>query len=108
LLDVVPVICFLSILLVRFARALESRRPHGASRNPFAGVELDRGRHSTAVRVRHWYFTLNRVSARQRPSYQDLLDSDLPAVSIIIRCERRARRTAIFDALIDRTTLMTC
>jgi cellulose synthase/poly-beta-1,6-N-acetylglucosamine synthase-like glycosyltransferase len=51
--------------------------------------------------VRHWYFTLNRVSARQRPSYQDLLDSDLPAVSIIIPMRNEGRvATAIFDALI--------
>ena len=47
--------------------------------------------------VRHWYFTLNRVSARQRPSYQDLLDSDLPAgLDHHPDAERRSRRNRNF------------
>ena len=51
--------------------------------------------------IRHWYFTLNRVAARQRPSYQDLLDSDLPPVTIIVPMRNEDRvATTIFDALI--------
>ena len=30
---------------------------------------------------RHWRFTWNRISARQRPYYQDMIDSELPPVS---------------------------
>lgn len=51
--------------------------------------------------IRHWYFTWNRLSARQRPSYQDLLDSDLPRVSIIVPMHNEALvAAAMFDALI--------
>jgi cellulose synthase/poly-beta-1,6-N-acetylglucosamine synthase-like glycosyltransferase len=51
--------------------------------------------------IRHWYFTLNRLTGRQRPSYQDLLDSDLPAVTIIVPMRNEGRvATGILDALI--------
>jgi cellulose synthase/poly-beta-1,6-N-acetylglucosamine synthase-like glycosyltransferase len=51
--------------------------------------------------MRHWYFTWNRLTARQRPSYQDLLDSDLPGVSIIVPMHDEALvATAMFEALV--------
>jgi cellulose synthase/poly-beta-1,6-N-acetylglucosamine synthase-like glycosyltransferase len=51
--------------------------------------------------IRHWYFTYNRIAGRQRPTYQDLLDSDLPPVSIIVPMRNEERvATEIFDALI--------
>jgi cellulose synthase/poly-beta-1,6-N-acetylglucosamine synthase-like glycosyltransferase len=51
--------------------------------------------------TRHWIFTWNRLFARQRPSYQDLLDSDLPKVSIIVPMHDEALvAAALFDALI--------
>jgi cellulose synthase/poly-beta-1,6-N-acetylglucosamine synthase-like glycosyltransferase len=51
--------------------------------------------------IRHWLFTLNRVAARQRPSYQDLLDSDLPPVTIIVPMRNEDRvAIGIFEALI--------
>jgi cellulose synthase/poly-beta-1,6-N-acetylglucosamine synthase-like glycosyltransferase len=34
--------------------------------------------------MRHWRFTWNRISSRQRPYYQDMIDSELPPVSIIV------------------------
>jgi cellulose synthase/poly-beta-1,6-N-acetylglucosamine synthase-like glycosyltransferase len=39
---------------------------------------------------RHWRFTWNRLSARQRPYYQDLLDSELPRVSVIVPMHNEA------------------
>lgn len=51
--------------------------------------------------IRHWTFTWNRLSARQRPSYQDLLDSDLPPVSIIVPMHNEDLvAAAMFDALV--------
>jgi cellulose synthase/poly-beta-1,6-N-acetylglucosamine synthase-like glycosyltransferase len=34
--------------------------------------------------IRHFIFTVNRVSAEQRLFYQDIIDSDLPSVSVLI------------------------
>jgi cellulose synthase/poly-beta-1,6-N-acetylglucosamine synthase-like glycosyltransferase len=54
-----------------------------------------------AYAIRHWRFTWNRLSARQRPSYGDLLDSDLPAVSIIVPMhDEDLVAAAMFDALV--------
>lgn len=51
--------------------------------------------------IRHWYFTWNRISGRQRPSYQDLLDSDLPAVTIVVPMHNEALvAAAMLDALV--------
>ncbi len=50
---------------------------------------------------RHWRFTWNRLSARQRPYFQDLLDSELPAVSIIAPMHNEAAvARKLLDALI--------
>jgi cellulose synthase/poly-beta-1,6-N-acetylglucosamine synthase-like glycosyltransferase len=40
--------------------------------------------------TRHWHFTWNRLSARQRPYYQDLLDSELPRVTVIVPMHNEA------------------
>lgn len=51
---------------------------------------------------RHWSFTWNRISARQRPYYQDLLDSELPPVTIIVPMHNEAQvAKKLLDALID-------
>jgi cellulose synthase/poly-beta-1,6-N-acetylglucosamine synthase-like glycosyltransferase len=51
---------------------------------------------------RHWSFTWNRISARQRPYYQDLIDSELPPVSIIVPMHNEgAVARKILDALVD-------
>ncbi|MGA3035867.1 MAG: glycosyltransferase family 2 protein [Vulcanimicrobiaceae bacterium] len=51
--------------------------------------------------IRHWIFTLNRLTGWQRPYYQDLLDSDLPPVSIIVPMRNEDTvAAAIFDALV--------
>jgi cellulose synthase/poly-beta-1,6-N-acetylglucosamine synthase-like glycosyltransferase len=50
---------------------------------------------------RHWRFTWNRISARQRPYYQDLLDSELPPVTIIVPMHNEAQvAKKLFEALI--------
>jgi cellulose synthase/poly-beta-1,6-N-acetylglucosamine synthase-like glycosyltransferase len=50
---------------------------------------------------RHWRFTWNRISARQRPYYQDLIDSELPPVSIIVPMHNEATvARKVLDALI--------
>jgi cellulose synthase/poly-beta-1,6-N-acetylglucosamine synthase-like glycosyltransferase len=40
--------------------------------------------------LRHWRFTWNRISARQRPYYQDMIDSELPRVTIIVPMHNEA------------------
>jgi cellulose synthase/poly-beta-1,6-N-acetylglucosamine synthase-like glycosyltransferase len=51
---------------------------------------------------RHWRFTWNRISARQRPYYQDLLDSELPPVTIIVPMHNEASvAKKLLEALID-------
>ncbi len=51
--------------------------------------------------IRHWYFTWNRLSGWQRPYYQDLLDSELPAVSIIVPMRNEDTvAAAMFEALV--------
>jgi len=51
--------------------------------------------------IRHWLFTWNRLSGKQRPSYQDLLDSDLPHVSIIVPMHNEDLvAEAMFEALV--------
>ena len=50
---------------------------------------------------RHWRFTWNRISARQRPYYQDLIDSDLPPVSVIVPMHNEATvARKVLEALI--------
>ncbi len=34
--------------------------------------------------VRHWVLTLNRVAQRQRPYYQDMVDSEYPPLTVLI------------------------
>lgn len=34
--------------------------------------------------IRHFLFTLNRAFGEQRLGYQDIIDSDLPSVSVLI------------------------
>lgn len=51
--------------------------------------------------VRHWRFTWNRLSARQRPYYQDLIDSELPPVSIVVPMHNEASvALKVLDALL--------
>jgi len=51
--------------------------------------------------IRHWYFTLNRLMGRQRPYYQDLLDSDLPPITVIVPMRNEASVVAaVLDALV--------
>ncbi len=51
--------------------------------------------------IRHWVFTLNRLTGWQRPYYQDLLDSDLPPISIIVPMRNEDTvAAAVLDALI--------
>jgi cellulose synthase/poly-beta-1,6-N-acetylglucosamine synthase-like glycosyltransferase len=51
--------------------------------------------------IRHWIFTLNRLTGWQRPYYQDLLDSDLPPVSIIVPMRNEDTvAAAVLDALV--------
>ena len=51
---------------------------------------------------RHWRFTWNRISARQRPYYQDLIDSELPPVSVIVPMHNEAGvARKVLEALID-------
>jgi cellulose synthase/poly-beta-1,6-N-acetylglucosamine synthase-like glycosyltransferase len=38
----------------------------------------------TVYAFRHWRFTWNRVSARQRPYFQDLMEGDLPPLTILV------------------------
>jgi cellulose synthase/poly-beta-1,6-N-acetylglucosamine synthase-like glycosyltransferase len=50
---------------------------------------------------RHWRFTWNRLSAHQRPYYQDLLDSELPRVTVIVPMHNEAAvAKKLLDALI--------
>jgi cellulose synthase/poly-beta-1,6-N-acetylglucosamine synthase-like glycosyltransferase len=37
-----------------------------------------------AYAVRHWIFSISRMTAPQRPYYQDLFDGDLPAVTVLV------------------------
>ena len=51
---------------------------------------------------RHWRFTWNRLSARQRPYYQDLIDSELQPVSIIVPMHNEASvAKKLLDALVQ-------
>ena len=51
---------------------------------------------------RHWRFTWNRISARQRPYYQDLIDSELPPVSVIVPMHNEATvARKVLEALIN-------
>jgi cellulose synthase/poly-beta-1,6-N-acetylglucosamine synthase-like glycosyltransferase len=51
--------------------------------------------------LRHWRFTWNRISGHQRPYYQDLLDSELPPVSIILPMHNEAAvARRVLDALV--------
>lgn len=52
--------------------------------------------------IRHWTFTWNRISAKQRPYYQDLLDSDLPRVSVLVPMHNEGSvAQKVLDALLD-------
>jgi len=37
-----------------------------------------------AYAIRHWVLTLNRLLGRQRAYYQDLLDDDIPGVTVLV------------------------
>jgi cellulose synthase/poly-beta-1,6-N-acetylglucosamine synthase-like glycosyltransferase len=51
--------------------------------------------------LRHWGFTWNRLAMRQRPYYQDLLDEDLPGVTIVVPMHNEQTVVqAVLDALI--------
>ncbi|MGC8851980.1 MAG: glycosyltransferase [Hydrogenobacter sp.] len=52
--------------------------------------------------IRHYYFTLNRALGKQRLYYQDVLDEDLPTVSVLVPMhneEKVARH--ILDLLVE-------
>ncbi len=51
--------------------------------------------------ARHWSFTWNRVSTHQRPYYQDLIDSELPPVSVLAPMHNEANVAAnLLEALV--------
>ena len=51
--------------------------------------------------LRHWYFTMNRLWAPQRPYYRDLFDSDLPSITVVVPMHNEASvATAVIDALL--------
>lgn len=51
--------------------------------------------------VRHWGFTWNRLAMRQRPYYQDLIDEDLPGVTVVVPMhDEQTVASAVLDALI--------
>ncbi|MDW8158852.1 MAG: glycosyltransferase family 2 protein [Bacteroidia bacterium] len=54
--------------------------------------------------VRHYYFTLNRVFGRQRIAYNDIWDSDLPSVSVLIPMHNEEKVAKyVLEALIAST-----
>ena len=51
--------------------------------------------------LRHWYFTMNRLWASQRPYYQDLYDSELPSITVVVPMHNEERvATGVIDALL--------
>jgi cellulose synthase/poly-beta-1,6-N-acetylglucosamine synthase-like glycosyltransferase len=54
--------------------------------------------------VRHWYFTMNRLWAPQRPYYQDLYDTELPHITVVVPMHNEAAvATGVIDALLNST-----
>ena len=55
--------------------------------------------------LRHWYFTLNRLwSPPGAPVYQDLYDSELPHITVVVPMHNEAAvATGVIDALLDST-----
>jgi cellulose synthase/poly-beta-1,6-N-acetylglucosamine synthase-like glycosyltransferase len=52
--------------------------------------------------VRHFIFTLNRFIGKQRIYYQDIVDSELPSISVLIPMHNEERVAAsILDLLIE-------
>jgi cellulose synthase/poly-beta-1,6-N-acetylglucosamine synthase-like glycosyltransferase len=52
--------------------------------------------------LRHWLISIRRLVGSQRPYYQDLLDSDLPSVSVVIPMHNEeAVADQILNALLD-------
>ena len=103
LLDAIPIICFFT-LLPRPSSSLARRSGVGV------GMVIVLLQAWTWVvvaimvtyAVRHWRFTWNRLAARQRPYYQDLLDSELPHVSVIVPMHNEAAvARKLLDALVD-------
>lgn len=46
--------------------------------------------------IRHFIFTLNRLTGKQRIYYQDILDSELPTLSVFVPMhnEERSQQTS--------------
>jgi cellulose synthase/poly-beta-1,6-N-acetylglucosamine synthase-like glycosyltransferase len=40
--------------------------------------------------IRHWIFTFSRVYGRQRPSFSDVLEKDLPTISVLVPMHNEA------------------
>jgi cellulose synthase/poly-beta-1,6-N-acetylglucosamine synthase-like glycosyltransferase len=40
--------------------------------------------------IRHWIFTFSRVYGKQRPSYSDVLERDLPTISVLVPMHNEA------------------
>jgi cellulose synthase/poly-beta-1,6-N-acetylglucosamine synthase-like glycosyltransferase len=54
--------------------------------------------------IRHWYFTMNRLWSPQRPYYQDLFDTNLPHITVVVPMHNEAAvATSVIDALLDST-----
>ena len=52
--------------------------------------------------IRHWVLTLNRVTHRQRPYYQDMVDSDYPPLTVLIPMHNEeAVAEGVLNALIQ-------
>ncbi len=52
--------------------------------------------------LRHWVLTLNRVTQRQRPYYQDMVDSEYPALTILIPMHNEeAVAEGVLNALVE-------
>jgi cellulose synthase/poly-beta-1,6-N-acetylglucosamine synthase-like glycosyltransferase len=52
--------------------------------------------------IRHYYFTLNRAFGKQRLYYQDVLDEDLPTVSVLVPMHNEEKVAGhILDLLVE-------
>jgi len=52
--------------------------------------------------IRHWAFTFSRMMTRQRPFFQDLFESDLPGITVVVPMHNEgAVASGVLDALID-------
>jgi len=102
LLDAIPIICFFSLFWCRSHVRSKSAERYGDVVTLLQTWTWVVVAIMVVYAFRHWRFTWNRISARQRPYYQDLLDSELPPVSIIVPMHNEAAvAKKLLDSLVD-------